>query len=331
MKKWILYGLVSMIHSWQAQCESISASMLSTATVTATEPRLAGSLIAPMGTVVPYRDVVVRSYLYLTTHTGDYNQRGRVCSDEENFYSLKAQFQYFVGLNSWCDLNVVPQFLLNTTSNQYYFNAGDLTVGLDFQLMPDDFTSYFPGVKLAIREVLPTGNFQRFSPRKLFADETGFGTFATQFNLVLYKLFHLRALYWASATVSAQYTLNTPRDVHGFNAYGGGFGTKGKVIPGNGFQGIISFELTLNKNWAVALDNIYQYINATEFIGIPGISFYGTFADIGSPFSEQFSFAPALEYHWSQSIRLIAGSWLSAWGRNSTKFRSGVVDFEYVY
>ncbi|HSX11596.1 MAG TPA: hypothetical protein VLF94_07780 [Chlamydiales bacterium] len=303
MKKWVLVAIL-FLREMSAQ-----------------SPWLTGPLIAPTGTAVPYGDVMVKSYLYVTTNTGS----------EENFYTINAQVLCFFGLTPWCDLNVIPQVIYNTTSHQHSVHSGDLTVGLDFQLMAADFTPYFPGIKFAVREVLPTGNFQRFSPRKLGTDQTGGGTFATQLDLVLYKVFHLSGLHWLSTTFSTQYTINTPVDVHGFNAYGGGFGANGTALPGNSFQGIVSFELSLNQNWVLALDNVYTQTNATPFFGIPGIAFTHTFADVGKPSSEQFSFAPAIEYNLSSHFGIIAGCWFSAWGRNRAPFRSGVVNFDYVY
>jgi hypothetical protein len=295
------------------------------------EPWLTGALIAPVGTVVPYGDVLVKSYLYFTTHTGAYDKNWNAVPASENFYTLNAQFLCFFGLTPWCDLNIIPQFFYNTTSNQHSFDSGDLTVGLDFQLMAADLTPYFPGIKFAVREIFPTGNFQRFSPRKLLTDQTGAGTYATQFNLVFYKAFHLHGSHWLSTTFSGQYTVNTPVDVFGFNAYGGGFGANGKALPGNSFQGIVSFEVTLNQNWVLALDNVYTQTNVSQFFGIPGIAFSGTFADVGKPSSEQVSFALAVEYNFSRNFGIIAGSWFSVWGRNSTEFRSGVVNLEYTY
>jgi len=297
----------------------------------APSPWLTGPLIAPVGTTVPFGDILVKSYLFFNTKTGSYNKNWRAVSAPENFYTLNAQFLCFFGLTPWCDLNIIPQLVYNTTSNQHYVYAGDLTVGLDFQLMAANLTPYFPGVKFAVREVFPVGNFQWFHPRKLSTDQTGEGTFATQFDLVFYKEFHLYGLHWLSTTFSAQYTVNTPVNVHGFNAYGGGFGTKGKVIPGNHFQGIVSFEFTLNQNWVLALDNIYTCTNVAQFFGLPGISFEGIFASTGKPSSEQLSFAPAIEYNFGSHFGVIAGCWFSALGRNSAEFRSGVINFDYTY
>lgn len=294
-------------------------------------PWFTGPLIAPLGVVVPYGDVAVRSYLYFIAETGAYGQDWQSVGGEENFYTLTAQFQCFFGLTPWCDLNIIPRFFYKTTSNQHFFYPGDLTAGLDFQLMKEDATPYFPGIKFAIREIFPTGNFQYFHPRKLLTDETGEGTFSTQFDLVFYKIFHWRDSCWLSMTWSAQYTIHMPAHVHGFNTYGGGFGTDGKVLVGSDFQGILSFELSLNQNWAFALDSVYRHGDSAQFFGMPGIAFTGTFAEVGRASFEQLSFAPAIEYNFSKSLGVIVGCWFSAAGRNSPVFRSGVVNFQYVY
>ena len=324
MKKWVLFSILLLGGGLCAQCEPSPC-------ISSPIPWLTGPLIAPHGTVVPYGEFNVKSYLYFTTKTGSYNENWHTVSAQENFYSFNAQFQCFFGLTPWCDLNIIPQFLYNTTSNQQSFHPGDLTIGLDFQLMAADLTPYFPGIKFAVREIFPVGNFQYFRPRKLLTDQTGAGTFATQFDLVFYKEFHLRGLHWLSTTFSAQYTVSTPVNVHGFNAYGGGFGANGKALPGNTFQGIVSFEFTLNQNWVLALDNVYTHTEETQFFGSPGITFSGTFADVGKPSSEQLSFAPAIEYNFSSHFGIIAGCWFSALGRNSAEFRSVVVNFEYTY
>ena len=157
------------------------------------------------------------------------------------------------------------------------------------------------------------------------------GTFGTQFDLVLYKIFHLYELHWLSATFSAQYTVNTPVNVHGFNAYGGGFGTRGKVLPGNQLQAILSFELTLTQRWALALDSVYTHTDMDQFYGMPGISLLGSFARSSRSSSEQLSFAPAIEYRIGHQFGLIAGGYFSAIGRNSVEFRSGVLNFAYLW
>lgn len=287
-------------------------------------PWLTGPLIAPTGTAIPYGNFLIQYYTFYTTYNGTYNKDWRPTSASHNFYSLNSQVFLFFGLTPWCDINIIPQVFYNRTSNQHSWEFGDLTTGLDFQLLAADYTPYFPGIKFAVREVFPTGPFQRLNPKKLLTDQTGAGTFATQFNLVLYKMFHLSGFHWLTMTASAQYQVNTQVDVSGFNTYGGGHDTHGKVSPGNTFQGILSFEYKFNKRWGITLDNIYTHTNKTEFCGTSTES-------VGLPSNEQISFAPAIEYNFSSQLGIIGGCWFSALGRNSTVFRSGVVNLLYTY
>ena len=293
---------------------------------------LTGPLIAPTGTVIPYGSFEIESYVYATTNTGTYNSNWNSVSAEHNFFSLNPQFLCFFGLTPWMDINISPQFFYDTTNGQHNWNFGDLPVALDFQLLDAGYTPYFPGIKFTVRETFPTGPYQNLNPNKLLTDQSGAGTFGTTMNLVLYKVYHLTGHHFLSMTYSATYTVTTPVNVHGFNTYGGGYGTKGYALPGNTFQAIASFEVSLSQNWALALDNVYTHVDQTRFFGNPGVvSIGGPAASVGAPSSEQISFAPAIEYNFSSNLGIIAGCWFTAWGRNSTRFCSGVISIDYTY
>ncbi len=294
-------------------------------------PWLTGPLIAPTGAVIPYGSFEIESYVYCTTNTGTYNKHWDSVSAQHNFFSLNPQFLCFFGLTPWMDINIVPQFFYNRTAGQSSVVFGDLQVALDFQLLDPAATPYFPGIKFLVRETFPTGPFQHLNPKKLLTDQGGAGTFATTFDLVLYKIYHLGGHHFLSTTYSAAYTVTTPVHVHGFNTYGGGFGTNGRALPGNTFQGIVSFEFALSQNWVLALDNVYTHTNVTQFYGTVGTTTAGLPASVGSPSSEQISFAPAIEYNFSSNLGVEVGCWFTAWGRNSTEFRSGVINLAYTY
>ena len=322
MKKWILGSLLSVSVILNAQ-ESDAAPAKD-----ASAPWFTGSLIAPEGTVVPYGKFLIKSCLSFTREA-----RSNVWLNlpgTTSFYSLKPEFQCYFGLTPWCDINITPRFQFNSCYGERHFDLGDLTAGLDFQLLPADFSLYFPGIKLAIRKVLPTGSYEMLHPRKMYTDQTGMGTYSTQFDLVFYKMLHLNNLHWLTTTFSTQYSINTPLLVRGYNAYGGATGTKLTVNPGSNFRNILSFEYSLNRNWALALDNIYSYSQETTSEGrFKGIAYNHKRAITGKPVSEQISFAPAVEYNFSQNFGMIAGFWFSAWGRNSTEFQSGIMNFAY--
>lgn len=297
-------------------------------------PWLTGPLLSPQGTVVLYGEILLKSYLYGIVKTGQYDKNWHAVSltdeyslVEDNFFSLQLHLMSFFGLTPWCDLNITPQVFYQNSSGQQAAYLGDLTVGLDFQLLEATASPYFPGIKLAVREVFPTGRYQMLSPRKMYTDQTGEGAFATQFALVFYKVFSLCHRHWLSMTASAEYTIPSAVEVLGFTAYGGGFGAHGTVLPGNRLQGIVSFEGTINRHWVLALDSVYIHADRSSFMGEPGISFAGRDADMGRASSEQWSLAPAIEYNWSESMGVIVGSWFSLMGRNSLQFYSGVANF----
>lgn len=294
------------------------------------QPWLTGPLLAPVGTVVPYGHFSVESYVYGYVSRGNYNGDWDFVQIPHNFATYSSLFQCFFGLTPWCDLVAIPQLTYNVCSNQHSLHFADLPVGLDFQLLNPGATS-FPGIKLTIQETFPTGNYERLHSEKLQTDLTGAGAFGTTFFVVLYDVYHLYNLHWISMTLSGSYTINTSAKVHGFNAYGGGFGTHGKVEVGNSWQFSASFEFTLNQNWVLAFDNVYTHTDASPFLGTVGTAASGLPADVGYPSAELISFAPAIEYNFSSQFGIEAGCWLTAWGRNSNQFQSGVINFYYYY
>ena len=294
-------------------------------------PWLTGPLIVPVSVVIPLGQFEAQSYVYCTTNTGVYNQHWKAVSAEHNLFSLNPQLQLYVGLTPWMDINITTGFLFNRSHRQSSVNYADLQIALEFQLLAPDATPYFPGIKFLVRETFPTGTFEQLNPHKLLTDIGGAGTFGTSVGLILYEVYHFTGHHFLTTTYSAAYTVASPVHVHGFNQYGGGYGTNGRALPGNTFQGIISFEFTLSQNWVLAIDNVYQHVDRTQFYGRAGTTEDDLASSVGSPSSEQISFAPAIEYNFSSPFGIIVGCWFTAWGRNSTQFRSGVINFDYTY
>lgn len=292
-------------------------------------PWLTGPLIAPVGTVVPLGHFTIESYLYFTTNIGSYDSHWNFHSSEHNLFAFNPQIQCFFGLTPWMDINLIPQFSIDASSNQRGARFGDFALAFDFQPLSATATPYFPGIKLTFKETFPTGNYQKLNPDKLGTTQTGSGAYATTFQAVLYKVYHLgQGHHFLSTTYSLAYTLNSSVPVQGFNTYGGGAGVNGTVIPGNNTQAIISFEFALTQRWVLALDNVYSHTNRTKFFGDSTAANLQAANSVPAS-SEQFSFAPAIEYNFSSHFGIISGCWFTAWGRNSTRFVSGIINFVY--
>jgi hypothetical protein len=283
-------------------------------------PWLTGPLIAPAGLVVPYGQLEIEPYTYFTTNTGVYNKHWKPISARQNFFSMVTQLITYFGLSPIIDINIIPQVLYNNVSNQNAIGFGDLIVALDIQLLDPASTQYFPGIKFTLRETFPTGNYQRLDRHKLGTDITGAGTFATDFNLVFYKVYYLGRSHYLSTTYSASYQVCAPVKVHGLNTYGIAPKRGATAYPGSIFQGIVSFELTLTQNWVLALDNVYTRINASKLEHA-----------LKTPSSDQISFAPAFEYNFNSNVGVAIGCWFSAWGRNSPIFRSAIIDLVCIF
>ncbi len=291
---------------------------------------MTGPLIAPTGTVIPVGHFTIQPYFYFNTFTGNYNAHWNSVSIP-NFYASSLQLQVFAGITQWMDVQIFPLVICNATQGQTSVQFADLPLGVDFQLITDTQYRWFPGVKLQLVETFPTGKYQKLNPKKLLTDSSGLGSFNTALTLVFYKVYHLVGKHYLSMTAALGYSVFAPVHVKGFNAYGGGFKTRGTVYPGNTLTGIISFEYSLNQNWVLALDNVYTHGNKTRFSGHRGFVSEDTLARVAFPSNEALSFAPALEYNFSIHSGLIAGCWFTAAGRNSPIFRNGIISFLYIY
>jgi hypothetical protein len=298
------------------------------------QPWLTGPLIAPYETAVSVGHVFIEPYANFNTYTGIYNSNWESVSTP-NFFSFNPQVLIYVGLTEWMDIFIAPQALCNTSQGQSDTRFGDLPIAFDFQLVPVDTTKWYPSVKLAIQETFPTGHYQHLNPEKnqinlsgvdtSGVDASGNGTYGTNFNFVIYKVIRLWDRHFLSLYGNWGYTINTSVRVAGFNAYGGGYGTKGTVHVGNTWQGLFSFEFTLTRNWVLAMDTVYTHTNKNTFNGAPGTKEDGGIASVGNPSSDRLAFAPAIEYNFNAKIGIIAGCYLTAIGRNTSVFRNGII------
>ncbi len=293
-------------------------------------PWFTAPLIEPRGTVLSGSPFELNSYVYYNIESGEYNGDWEAVK-APHFYSFTPQWFAYISLTSWMDLNLVPQFSVNWTEGEQSVGFNDFAVALDFQLYPADAEGWFPGVKGSVKELFPTGKYQKLNPTKLLTDQMGLGSYITYFNLVFYKQYHLSGIHYMSMTLSGEYGIPSSTHVRGLNAYGGGADCRGKVKPGNTFQGILSFEYNLTQNWALALDNVWAVAESDRFKGDPGFDEEGEEAVMGNPSSASLSFAPAIEYNFGETLGLIVGCWFSPLGRNSSQFQSVVANFYFDY
>jgi len=285
-------------------------------------PWLTGPLLSPSPSAIPKGHFNFEPYLFIDNAFGVYNNHWHVHSFQKTVSNINLQFFTQIGLNSWMDLSILPQFFYNYVGTESRWRFGDLLLGLDFQLHRGRSSNKTPSVKFTINELFPTGSYQHLKTYAVGTDAAGGGTFATTFQFVFgyhWRLSESPYRYYLASRWSIGATLFTPVSVHGLNAYGGDFTTSGKVLPGASFPIYAGFEFTLTRNWALALDIANIFTCKTKFKG-------HSIVPVGrNDWSYTLSFAPAIEFNFNANVGLIGGVRFTAIGRNASKFINYVI------
>jgi hypothetical protein len=116
--------------------------------------------------------------------------------------------------------------------------------------------------------------------------------------------------------LNAAQSLSSYANVAGVSVYGTPTGFQGHAKPGPSTYIDAAWEYSLTRNWVVALDATYRHTASTRITGDdpaqipPNIQ-----QNTGS--SGAVGFAPALEYNWKPTIRVLVGTRIIALGHNT--------------
>jgi hypothetical protein len=295
-------------------------------------PWLTGPLFAPSGTVLPGGTINVEPTFYMVAITGAYDRHGHVVESREVFWDNSFQPNVQIGLTQWLDFQFTPVVFYNYNNPAGNWAFGDFPVGVDVQIYkPPSPSSLVPYVKLALRELFPTGKYDRLNPIKRDTQIGGGGSYASSAGIVFGKLWHFGGVHFMTNRLLFDYTIFTAARVKGFNAYGGGFGTHAKVYIPPEFVIDFGMEVTLTLNWALACDFIGTWNGSYHHKGEVGTNEFGLPATLGKPAGNQFSIAPAIEYNWNADIGVIGGGWFTVAGKNAGRFWSAVFAINYYH
>ena len=291
-------------------------------------PLFTGPLLTPETHVVQGGHVNLEPYVYVNTDYGNYTGNWSY-SDTTDTQSVNPLLYTQIGLTSFMDMALTPQFFTYFSGGETTTGVGDFEVEFDFQLIAGGGFKQSPSLLFNIGEIFPVSKYSNLNPSKNGTDAIGSGTYQTTCGFVVGKNFDFGGRHFLATRYSISYSYSTPVHVKGFNTYGGGNGTDGYVYPGNAFVLLSGFEYSLTRNWVLAIDLQYQHIDRNRFSGVNGVLANGSEAINSAPSSESFSMAPAIEYNWSETWGLIAGCWFTIAGRNASAFASGIVAVNY--
>ncbi|MFO0699616.1 MAG: hypothetical protein U0236_10320 [Nitrospira sp.] len=293
------------------------------------DPWFTGTLLSTRGRTLDPGRLVVQPYFFYTRYGGLYNDNWRLHSATVSRTIIQQTF-FIYGLTSRIDIGIAPQWLENSSSRDSLSGFGDLPLQLGFQVLRGDSDSWLPHVLVWVQEIFPTGRYNDLGPSTIDLGGIGGGSFGTTLGVAVQKVVRLSGDHVLRYRLNASYGFYSSVTVRGFNTYGGGFDTDGRVEPGSVTTFTVAGEYSLTRNVVLALDIGFQSINATHFSGTAGVGVQGEPAIVGKGYSNLLSIAPAVEYHFTQHVGLIAGPWFSLRGKNTSEF-FGVVAALYLF
>jgi hypothetical protein len=290
-------------------------------------PWYAGPLVTPSASMMPPGSANIQPYLFIDGNYAAFNKQRQSVAIPHNLYQLRVIAPMQIGVTDSTDVVVAPSAIASWQNHHGGGGFGDLGLTYGFKIFGE--TLYIPKFKFTIAETFPTGKYKNL--RSTGLDASGGGSYQTQFGFAAGKV-----IWWTypnpmNTRIFIGYNIATTVDVTGFNAYGGGHGTKGRVRPGNTLTADFGYEVSFSQCWVAAIDVVYVAQNATKFHGIPGTAADGTPAVTGTAYSDNLSLAPAIEYNFSDVFAILWGVQFSVYGRNSANFVNGQFSVEYMW
>lgn len=292
-------------------------------------PWFTGSLLSTRAQTIDPEHWVVQPYFYSTRYGGLYNNNWRAQSASVIRTNIQQTYLRY-GVTSRIDVEIAPQWVGNHAQDQSSVGLGDFPVQLGVQVLKGRSESWVPDVRVWVQETFPTGDYTNLSPTTASRAGTGGGSYATILGVGAQKAIWVTGERFLRYRLNATYGFYSPVTVQGFNSYGGGFGTTGRVYPGSVITLAVAGEYTMTRRVALALDISFQMAEATRFAGTAGVDAGGKPATVGRGYNELITVAPAIEYNWNQHVGVIAGPWFSLSGKNTAEF-FGVVAALYLY
>jgi hypothetical protein len=253
-----------------------------------------GPMLAPNATTLPRGHLLIEPYLY------------DVIGAHSNGLGSLTYINY--GLADKVTVGMIPTAGFNVVSNgpnSSSVELGDLTLQGEYRLMKFHEGSRIPTTSVVLQETFPTGKYDRLGDRP--SDGLGSGAYTTTLALYSQTYFWLPNGRILRMRFDASQAFSNTVNVEDVSVYGTAAGFRGQVEPGKSFLADSSWEYSLTRKWVLALDVVYRHNWNTRVTGYnstqnpPDI-----LMDSGS--SEEFAFAPAIEYSWKSNLGVLLGT-----------------------
>ena len=278
-------------------------------------------MLANSAATLPRGHVLIEPYFYDVTaaHSNGFGSRTYV------LYGLADRVT--AGLIPTVGFNKVSDGLSSSRAG-----LGDITVLAQYRLTLFHAGRWIPATAVMVQETLPTGKYDRLGDRP--SDGFGSGAYTTTLALNSQTHFWLPNGRILRMRFDVSQALSNNVNVEGVSVYGTGAGFRGNAKPGGFFLADASWEYSLTRRWALALDVTYGHAWNTRLSGSDSVDAnavqnpLGILRDSGS--SDAFALAPAIEYSWTSHLGILFGVRVMAAGRTQPATITPAVAINFV-
>jgi hypothetical protein len=288
-----------------------------------------GPLVTPAVNTMSAGMFNIQPYLIHTNTRGSYDNIG----DRRESKPTVRQWQIAVPMTyALTDTNSV-QVILNaarTSGNGRHTDGlrmGDTTVRVQQRLLGPEADGTGLVLALALAQRLPTGEYHHLDTNPL--NGTGNGAMRTTLAFGAQRLYWLEdghAIRWRGQLAWSP----SPGRIRVRNnsVYGTDSGFRGHARLGQAWNASVAAEYVLNPRWVLVGEAVWDRASAIDVAG--------TAADASQVVrrlapNQAFSLAPAVEYHFSPNIGLIAGVQFTVAGRNTADYVAPQVALNMVF
>jgi hypothetical protein len=259
--------------------------------------RWTGPLLASTPETLPEGHFYTEPYFY------DVIQAGKHHPGSSGYYQYGLAENFTVGFQ--------PSFSMGVEGPDHSATIGDFKLLSQLRLTHFTPEHRVPSIAIVLQEVIPTGKSDRLGPTQ---SGHGSGSFATEVGVNVQHIFLLDNDRLLRARFNFLQRFWHGGDVEDRSVYGTGVGFRGHARPGNITTFIVAGEYSVTREWVLAFDVSRESTTKGKLRG--SYSGGGPLVDETFPSTHYVSFAPAVEYNWSDRTGAIFGVWVIPKGHN---------------
>lgn len=282
-----------------------------------------GPLITPNPAGMPKGHAFVEPYLIRIDNDRYYDGQGRRHEVEgSNVWLTVLPISYGLGERVTAQVNLSAARVETPGGNSRGFRAGDTTAMIQYVLQKPNEDGTRPAVSVTLGQRYATGSYDRIGGNPLNAQ--GDGVQRTNFGLGVQQVVWLpngRPLRWrGQLTASPAPARVALKDT---SVYGTPDGFRGDISPGSLFGISAAAEYSFNARWVGVFEVAANRQSDRHLSGYaPDGNGGAQLINLRLPSTRSVSLAPAVEYHFSPTVGVIAGVEFTVAGRNTSGYIS---------